>query len=499
MTQAPGPAGVEIAAEKSHNKQISFNKVSDPMLKDIIKKEILETITSAKFVFTFLLCAILILLSVWTGLINYSADLKESSAAAALNKKNLESQPSYGALAGLGTKINKRPQVLGAISTGIDEAVGRVASVNVAYDPNLVDSKYESNPVFSIFGALDLTFIVKIVLSLFAILFTYDAIVGEKERGTLKLTLSNRVPRDRLILGKVIGGFISLLIPLIIPLVLSLLLLLVFPNVSMSSEDWIRLLLMFLIFFLYLSVFFTLGLFVSARTNRSSTSFLVLLFIWVIVVMVIPKVSVLSAARLNPIPSVHEITAKKDAFLQQIQGGAQKGVQDWVKANSPKPAEDQKVFQEKLKKFLEDYQQDLTGKIDENNAALERDYQLRKRSQERLAINLSRVSPASALMFSTMSLARTGLDEHERFLSAIRSYKPIFTKWINSKMMRTLDFTGQGQQAKVVLDDMPQLKFEPESLGKSMARTLPDFAVMIVLIIAFFVGSYVSFLKADVR
>ena len=112
----------------------------------------------------------------------------------ALNKKNLESQPSYQALAGLGTKINKPPQVLGTIASGVDEAVGRVASVNIAYDPNLVDSKYESNPVFSVFGALDLTFIVKIVLSLFAILFTYDAIVGEKERGTLKLTLSNRVP-----------------------------------------------------------------------------------------------------------------------------------------------------------------------------------------------------------------------------------------------------------------------------------------------------------------
>ncbi len=126
--------------------------------------------------------------------------------------------------------------MLGAIATGIDEAVGRVASVNIAYDPNLVDSKYESNPVFSVFGALDLTFIVKIVLSLFAILFTYDAIVGEKERGTLKLTLSNRVPRDRLILGKVIGGFVSLLIPLIIPLILSLLSCSSCPNISLTGR-----------------------------------------------------------------------------------------------------------------------------------------------------------------------------------------------------------------------------------------------------------------------
>ena len=468
------------------------------MLKDIIKKEILETITSAKFVFTFLLCAILILLSVYTGIVNYRADQKEFSAAVALNKKNLESQSSYQALAGLGTKINKPPQVLGAISTGVNEAVGRVATVNIAYDPSLVDSKYESNPVFSVFGALDLTFIVKIVLSLFAILFTYDAIVGEKEKGTLKLTLSNRVPRDRLILGKVIGGFISLLIPLIIPLILSLLILLVYPNISLAGQDWLRLLLMFLMFFLYLSVFFTLGLLVSARTSKSSTSFLVLLFIWVIFVTIIPKLSVMSAGRLKPIPSVHEITAKKDAFLQQIQSGAQKQVMDWAKENSAMAAKDRKGYQEKLRKFLEDWQQDLTSKIDENNAALERDYQARKRAQQRLAINLSRISPASALTFSTMSLARTGLDEYDRFLASVRAYKPVFTKWANDRMMKSINFQT-GEAGKVVLDDMPQHSFDSEPLAKSASRGLPDIGLMAALIVVFFAGAYVSFLKYDVR
>jgi ABC-type transport system involved in multi-copper enzyme maturation permease subunit len=175
-------------------------------------------------------------------------------------------------LASLGIKVNRPPQVLSTIASGVSEAVGRVATVNYSYDPSLVDSKYGSSPVFSVFGALDLTFIIKIVLSLFAILFTYDAIVGEKERGTLGLILSNRVPRDRLIMGKVIGGYISLLIPLIIPLILSMLILLFYPNISMSGEDWVRVLIIFLIFFLYLSVFFTLGLFVSARTKKGSTS-----------------------------------------------------------------------------------------------------------------------------------------------------------------------------------------------------------------------------------
>ena len=468
------------------------------MLRDIIKKEILDNITSPKFVFTFLLCTILILLSVYTGVTNYRAEKKEYTASLALNKKNMEAQPNYQSLAGIGIKVSKSPQVLGTVVNGIEEAVGRVAPVNVAADPNLIDSKYSSNPVFAVFGELDLMFIVKIVLSLFAILFTYDAIVGEKEKGTLKLALSNEVPRDRLILGKAIGGYISLLLPLLIPLLLSLLLLLIMPDISLGGQDWSRLLLIFLMFFLYLSVFFSLGLFVSARTSRSSTSFLVLLFIWVIFVMVIPKVAVITAGQIRPIPSVHEITAKKDAFLQQIQSEGQKGVVEWSKKNAADAAKDVKAYQEKFRQFIQDYQQELTSKIDENNAALERDYQQKKLAQQSLAVNLSRISPASALTFGSMTLARTGVDDFNRFLASVRAYKPIYTKWINSKFGDSINFQT-GELGKINIDDMPQHVYEAEWLSRSFVRTIPDFALLTVMIIVFFVGAYVSFLRYDVR
>jgi hypothetical protein len=141
---------------------------------------------------------------------------------------------------------------------------------------------------------------------------------------------------------------------------------------------------------------------------------------------------------------------------------------------------------------------ELTSKIDENNASLERDYQARKRAQQRLAVNLSRISPASALTFSTMSLARTGLDEYDRFLASVRAYKPVFTKWANDRMMKSINFQT-GEAGKVVLDDMPQHSFDPEPLSKSASRALPDIGLMAALIVIFFAGAYVSFLKYDVR
>ena len=63
------------------------------MLRDIIKKEIQDTIMSPRFVFTFLLCTILILLSIYTGINNYQAELKEHGAAVSLNKKISKVQP----------------------------------------------------------------------------------------------------------------------------------------------------------------------------------------------------------------------------------------------------------------------------------------------------------------------------------------------------------------------------------------------------------------------
>ena len=468
------------------------------MLRDIIHKELLDTISSLKFVFTFLLCTVLILLAVFTGINNYRTEQREYHASVALNKSNLESQPNYMTLAGYGFTVTKTPQVLSTIVSGVQDAVGKGAKVSVNIDPSLGESKYSSSPVFAIFGELDLTFIVRIVLSLLAILFTFDAISGEKERGTLKLALANSLPRDRLILGKAIGSFISLILPLIIPLIIGLLILTIYPDVSLLNEDWLRIGLIFLMFILYISVFFTLGLFVSARTLRSSTSLLVLLMIWVTFVTIIPKAAVIAAGVISPVPSAQEIAAQKDAVKQEAYMGYQQSLNEWMEHNRPKTPEEGKAFQEKFKKFLEESQKEMLAYQEEKNATIETGYQALKKKQEGLAFNISRLSPASSLMFGAMSLSRTGINENDRFVQSVRSYTSVFASWVNVKMMRSLKLGGV-EQPKPDLSDMPQHEFKPEILKGSLVRAIPDFAILSLLIILFFTGAFVSFLKYDVR
>jgi len=231
------------------------------MLKEIIVKEILKNIISPKLVVSFLLCTILILLSVYLGTVSYKEELDEYNAAVILNRKNLEANDSYGSIGIYGTKIIKYPEVLSIVTAGIRNAVGRQVTIDVRTIPSLTDTKYNGNMSLAIFGELDLILIVKIVLSLFVILFTYDTIAGEKELGTLRLTLSNNLSRHKHLLGKVIGGGVSLLFPFIIPLVMAFILLSLNPNISLSTENWIRIGLILVLFFFYLSVFFTLSLY----------------------------------------------------------------------------------------------------------------------------------------------------------------------------------------------------------------------------------------------
>jgi ABC-type transport system involved in multi-copper enzyme maturation permease subunit len=468
------------------------------MLWEIVKKEIHEIIISPKFIFTFVLCTILILLSVIMGISNYGADIKEYDKAVALNRQELENRTSYIDIAAFGIKVFKRPQVLRTIVNGIEADAGRGLKVAAGSDPQSIDSQYQSNPVLAVFGTLDLAFIVRIVLSLLAVLFTYDSITGEKERGTLRLVLSNRIPKEQFILGKAIGGFLCLLTSLVVPFLLALLILLIYPNISLSGEHWLRISLLFLQFLLYISVFFMLGMFVSARTHRSTTSFLVLLFIWVIFVTIIPKISVMVAAQLRPIPSTNDMTVKKDQFLQNLYKESDKQIRAFVENNPPSTKiEEKAAWRAKISKITIDAADQRQKKYEEYTASLDREYQLRKRAQDQLAANLSRLSPAGSLMFASMNIARTGLDEHQRFLDSVRAYWPIWNNWSDSKIREEPESGPPG--SKLNLGDMPQFNYAAEHVSSSIKRAFIDFGIMCFMIILFFSGAYWSFTKYDVR
>ena len=128
---------------------------------------------------------------------------------------------------------------------------------------------------------VDWAFIIAYVLSLIALLFTFDGISGERERGTLRLMLANSVPRHTVLIGKFLGALISVSIPFTLAVLMNLLMISTTSAVHLNIETWGRLGIICFIAILYACFFLALGLLVSARVQRSAVSLVILLLIWV--------------------------------------------------------------------------------------------------------------------------------------------------------------------------------------------------------------------------
>ena len=85
--------------------------------------------------------------------------------------------------------------------------------------------------------AIDWVFIFGVLLSLMALLFTFDAFIGEKERGTLKLVMAQSLPRHTLLLGKFLGAMLALAIVLSLSIVVNLLIVLALSKVNLGLVE----------------------------------------------------------------------------------------------------------------------------------------------------------------------------------------------------------------------------------------------------------------------
>ena len=212
------------------------------MLRILIRKELRAIILSPKFVGSFIVCSILIILSVYTGIREYKAMLDRHNAALRLVDQEMHQQTSWGRMS---TRVYREPVPMQIFSAGLDYDVGRWSPVSERSSVKLKNSAYSDDPIFAVFRFIDFSFIVSFILTLFAILFTYNAVNGEREKGTLRLIFSNSVPRVKYLLGKCVGAWLGMVVPLSIPILLSLLLILAF-NVQMSTIDWLKISLLML-------------------------------------------------------------------------------------------------------------------------------------------------------------------------------------------------------------------------------------------------------------
>ena len=129
----------------------------------------------------------------------------------------------------------------------------------------------------------------------------FDVISGEREKGTLKITLAQPVFRDTVINGKFLAalGAVSLatVIVSLVEVGGSTLVL----GITPSSEDILRLMLFMLFVILFAMTYYGIGAFLSTATKKTSQSVIIGVVLWAAFAFIIPIIAQLVASSLVPI------------------------------------------------------------------------------------------------------------------------------------------------------------------------------------------------------
>jgi len=422
------------------------------MLKSIIRKEILNNLLSYKFSIITILSTILILVSIFVMYGDYCLALDNHDILRVESGDRAEVIP---------------PTPLGIFAKGLDENLCRSWELQLVGVEISSEKQKSLNNLFKLFTAPDLLYVIKVILSLCAMLFAFDMVSGEKETGTLRQSLSNTVKRPILIFGKWIGGFTSFILPFFIAVLLGTIFVTLSPMVDMNGQDWAKLGLFLLSGVIYLAVFFSLGLLISSLTHRSSTSLVISLFVWTILVFLIPNLGNILARQFVQIPTVQQLALKREQIMNRARVEMKR---------IPETRPDYKEREEVL----------LRRTIAEGDK-LDEDYRNRFNRLVKVSQNITGFSPAPAFTFLATDIMGTGMAEERRLKRAAQQYRDIVVEWYTDE--------NRDEESK-----QPAFNYQRSSVKEILGQGgLSNCLILILLNVLFITGAYVAFLRYDVR
>ena len=366
----------------------------------------------------------------------------------------------------------------------------------------LVDSKIESVPSvinlsaertrmpngmvgtassFLNFDAVDLAFIIEVILSFLAIVLTYDAVCGERQQGTLKMLLANGVARSSIYISKLIAAVIALAIPLLLGLVVNALAIQFLGGIPLSGSQIAVLAGFFGASLLLVLLFAALGITVSAMVRSPVTSLVMLLLIWVLVVIVLPGSAKLTGKVLTPVRSPEEYQRIVEEMGQNYM---LEGFEAGAMTRPPQMAQADGFTGEKI---MNEYNERLISEL--NNIKTEQLQQL-YRQADTISM-LTRISPTGLFRQAVSRLADNDLTTLTDFFDQGERYRDALFSAIREADSRDNDsphllyMEGMGSGGYVSIKPFgtapPRFEWRRMSLAERAAQALPDLLALLLL------------------
>ena len=480
------------------------------MLMTLIQKEMMHHILSVRFVALLLMCALLIPLTLSINYRRYSqnvTDYQESVKRARTEAK--ENPPNAQDPNTEVSKLFLKPTPLSVFANGIEEALPTYLGMTRNGVRQGSAGVSQASVAYAL-GNLDFLFIVGTVFSLLALLFTFDAVAGEKEAGTLRINLSNPLPRDVFLWSKLIGGYIVFVVPFLVSFLLGLLLI-VWQGFPLGEiKVALPVLGLTLVSLLYIAVFFAIGVVISTYLDNSKTALIVAFTFWVFAVLIAPRGAFVVAKLVAPTRTQQAIYMEKSALHNNLT----KDKQDKIKKKTIEAFESRGTVnivlndpetQKRLDKLRGPIEEQFRLDFQNQAGKIDRDYQREKDRQEQVGEMLSRIAPTASLTYFAMNLTQTGkLKRDTYFQTGKRYYEQLDDSYFSTI---SDDALAQFMQIASRMNDsaeseteeiLPPPPLTEPTLSDTLRRSAVDVFLLGFFALVFTTVAFLKFFRSDI-
>lgn len=486
--------------------------------KVIALREIAEQITSLRFLAVSVLAVGLTPLMVYVGSQDYDLRLGEYTRLAAL-RQDLTAGPAGQEVDGYDqpwTAVNelfvltalRHPEPLSALVKGVDGALPQYwlfTPAGVEAGPPSATARRLSD----LLGHLDLEFLVRVVLGLLAILLAFDAVVGEKERGTLRAVLTFPIPRAAFLTGKLMGGAVTLLVPLTLAYLFALLCAQLFGIDALASENLMKTGLLYCASAAYLLCYYALGLLVSALVRSQKTSLVALLIIWTITVLAVPPLATLLAQVVAPSQSLKSLEEEKKALEEDLRHSAEIEMGAVYREITGTP--ENSISGLAYENNKEEIDRRIAGIVVREMkgrrrliGGLEQDAERRAERQNRISRWIMVGSPAAVFANAATELVGTGDADYAAWLRSVREQQSRLNDALFDDppvvFIRNGGATYSAQRKdSPAAHDLPAFSPPRKKAVDQLRRALPSLFILLFYTALLIVSGFTVFLRYDVR
>ena len=502
------------------------------MLKTLIRRELLAHLLAYRFFVAMIVLLALVIANTVVLIYDYERRLALYNKAIQSNHDEVVSTQTYSRLR---LNVDRPPNPLSLFNRGLDKRLGNTVRVHRAFVPTLWDAGLHGmdNPFLNLLSSIDLVVVFQVVLSLLALLYAYDAVAGEHEKGTLRLIMTTSASRGKILLAKYIGAMATLVVPLTISLILTQILISGSGSIVLSGDDWIRIGGFYLTSILYLSVFYLMGLLISATTRRTATALMSCMFAWVFLVLIYPNLVLFAVnPKINPEEKGRSVFQELAQIWEQfdkerlhfLKNDSLEGEHPRLNVGGPGSTYGPSFRSNPMTlRYFHEHAMSFSDLSDESETTVphakaffqhieplriktaERAWIVRQQALTRIFMRpvqrdrfLIRVSPASVYDLATEAWLGTNLYGLEHFFEAARQYRQTLVQYFYDKNAFGSRQWFASDEAAADWSDLPRFSYQRPNAWVAARQALPDLLLLLLINAILFMGSYLIFVRQEI-